>query len=96
LTFAFLVCLDNDISELVKKQSPCHLFLDEVPADRLTPKFWEEIQNSFPKEKYLWVAFRADLPPYEEAVNGNFIRTDNNIIIIKPQHYMIIYKHTFL
>jgi hypothetical protein len=62
--------LETAISELIEEHTPCHLFLDEVPADGLTPEFWVEIHKSFPQEKYLWVAYRADLPPHEEAVNG--------------------------
>jgi hypothetical protein len=62
--------LETDICELIKEHSPCHLFLDEVPADGLNPEFWGEIHKSFPKEKYLWLAYRADLPPHPELVNG--------------------------
>jgi hypothetical protein len=62
--------LETAIYKIIQENTPCHLFLDEVPADGLTPEFWVDIHKIFSKEKYLWVAFRADLPPHEEAVNG--------------------------
>jgi hypothetical protein len=68
--FCFLDSLETDISKLIEEHAPCHLFLDEVPADKLTPEFWVDIHKSFPKEKNLWVAYRADMSPRKEDING--------------------------
>ncbi len=62
------------MSKLIEENSPAHFFLDEVPADELTPDFWSEIQNNFPTENFLWVAYRADTPPHENILKGNFMR----------------------
>ncbi len=72
--FFILDSLTKQLSKLIEENSPAHFFLDEVPANELTPYFWSEIHNNFPTENFLWVAYRADTPPHEDILKGNFYK----------------------
>jgi hypothetical protein len=76
---SLLDCLGSEISKLIEEHSPCHLFLDEAPASDLSPEVWSDIHRNFPKEKFLWVAYRADALPHDDAVEGKFTGTQNTI-----------------
>jgi hypothetical protein len=68
-------CLGTEVSKLIEEHSPCHLFLDEAPACDLSPEVWSDIHKKFPKDNFLWVAYRADTSPHDDAVEGKFTGT---------------------
>ncbi len=69
-TYYFLDCLGTEVPKLIEEHSPCHLFLDEAPACDLSPEVWADVHKKFPKDKFLWVAYRADTSPHDDAVEG--------------------------